>query len=144
MDTSCVDCGALIWSQERASNGSTKNVIKVSMCCKKGKVTIPYIQEPPPLIRSLFSGFHAKSSNFFNNIRSYNNMFSFTSLGGKVDSRMDKGPGPPHFVISGQNYHRIGSLVPCDGQTPKFAQLYIYDTQNEIANRMSHFRFFFA
>ncbi|WJX28646.1 DNA helicase [Trifolium repens] len=74
-------------------------------------------------------------------IWSYNNMFSFTSLGGKVESRLNDGVGPPQFVISGQNYHRIGSLLPVDGQSPKFAQLYIYDTQNEINNRLSHFRF---
>jgi hypothetical protein len=101
------------------------------------------MEVPPPLLRDLFSGFHPKSINFFNNIRSYNNMFSFTSLGGKIDSGMDDGPGPPHFVIAGQNYHRIGSLIPGNNQPPKFAQLYIYDTQNEVANRLSHFRFNF-
>jgi hypothetical protein len=66
-------------------------------------------------------------------------MFSFTSLGGKIDCPDESKPGPPNFVISGQNYHRIGSLVPKPGEPPKFAQLYIYDTQNEISNRMSHF-----
>ncbi|GAU50427.1 hypothetical protein TSUD_300270 [Trifolium subterraneum] len=73
-------------------------------------------------------------------IWSYNNMFSFTSLGGKIDSGVDAGPGPPHFTISGQNYHRLGSLIPNEGHPPKFSQLYIYDTQNEISNRLSHFR----
>jgi hypothetical protein len=67
-------------------------------------------------------------------------MFSFTSLGGKIDTGVENGPGPPHFIISGQNYHRIGSLVPKIGEPPKFAQLYIYDTQNEVNNRLSHFR----
>jgi hypothetical protein len=66
-------------------------------------------------------------------------MFSCTSLGGKIDCPDESKPGPPNFVISGQNYHRIGSLVPKPGEPPKFAQLYIYDTQNEILNRMSHF-----
>ncbi|XVF82525.1 hypothetical protein PTKIN_Ptkin16aG0056400 [Pterospermum kingtungense] len=33
----------------------------------------------------------------------------------------------------------IGSLLPVDGETPKFAQLYIYDTANELANRMRPF-----
>ncbi|KAK3020455.1 hypothetical protein RJ639_047579, partial [Escallonia herrerae] len=37
----------------------------------------------------------------------------------------------------GQNHHRIGSLLPPEGQLPKFAQL--YDSQNEVANRMSVF-----
>jgi hypothetical protein len=68
-------------------------------------------------------------------------MFSFTSLGGKIDTGKDNRKGPPHFTIAGQNYHRIGSLIPQDGETPKFAQLYIYDTQNEVANRLSHFRY---
>ncbi|XP_020082238.1 uncharacterized protein LOC109705866, partial [Ananas comosus] len=30
----------------------------------------------------------------------------------------------------------MGSLLPIDGQQPKFAQLYIYDTENEIDNRL--------
>ncbi|MCI16026.1 ATP-dependent DNA helicase PIF1 [Trifolium medium] len=59
-------------------------------------------------------------------------------MGGRIES--DSGPGPPHFVIYGQNYHQLGSLVPSPGQRPKFAQLYIYDTQNEIPSRLSHFR----
>jgi hypothetical protein len=140
MESCCPDCGALIWHDERAEKQRSNSVNKVSICCKKGKITLPLMKEPPSLIRNLFNGCHPKSSHFFVNIRSYNNMFSFTSLGGKIDSGVENGPGPPHFVISGQNYHRIGSLVPKTGQPPKFAQLYIYDTQNEINNRLSHFR----
>ena len=33
----------------------------------------------------------------------------------------------------------MGSLLPSDGETPKFAQLYIYDTTNEVANRLASF-----
>lgn len=40
------------------------------------------------------------------------------------------------FRMSDQNYHKIGSLVPVAGQLPKFAQLYIFDTDQEISNRM--------
>lgn len=43
------------------------------------------------------------------------------------------------FRISGQNYHRFGSLLPADGQQSEFAQLYIYDTHNEVCNRMKPF-----
>jgi hypothetical protein len=67
-------------------------------------------------------------------------MFTFTSLGGRFEHGMNDGRGPPQFVISGQNYHRIGSLIPTDDGRPKFAQLYIYDTENDISNRLSHFR----
>ncbi|CAN6868444.1 unnamed protein product [Brassica oleracea] len=45
--------------------------------------------------------------------------------------------GPFTFRIHGQNAHRIGSLVPGAGQPPKFSQLYIIDTANEIKNRIS-------
>nr|KAJ0202060.1 hypothetical protein LSAT_V11C600327840 [Lactuca sativa] len=38
-----------------------------------------------------------------------------------------------------QNYHSIGSLLPEQGFKPKFSQLYIYDTDNEIANRRTCF-----
>ncbi|KAL4286249.1 hypothetical protein AHAS_Ahas19G0067300 [Arachis hypogaea] len=66
-------------------------------------------------------------------------MFAFTSLGGKVLDSVNDGRGPPQFIISGQNYHRIESLLPDAGQKPKFAQLYIYDTQHEIMHRQRIF-----
>ncbi|CAL1379667.1 unnamed protein product [Linum trigynum] len=33
----------------------------------------------------------------------------------------------------------MGGLVPAEGDRPKFAQLYIHDTQNEVQNRMNFF-----
>uniref|UniRef100_A0A151UIG2 Helitron helicase-like domain-containing protein n=1 Tax=Cajanus cajan TaxID=3821 RepID=A0A151UIG2_CAJCA len=39
--------------------------------------------------------------------------------------------------MSGENYHRIGSLLPNPGEKSKFSQLYIYDTENEVANKIS-------
>ncbi|XP_072058209.1 uncharacterized protein [Arachis hypogaea] len=66
-------------------------------------------------------------------------MFAFTSLGSKVLDSVNDGRGPPQFIISGQNYHRIRSLLPDAGQKPKFAQLYIYDTQHEIMHRQRIF-----
>ncbi|MCH79969.1 ATP-dependent DNA helicase PIF1, partial [Trifolium medium] len=67
-------------------------------------------------------------------------MFAFTSMGGQTESKINNGLGPPQFILSGINYHRIGSLLPEAGTTPKFAQLYIVDTQHEIQNRASIFR----
>ncbi|CAH1415436.1 unnamed protein product [Lactuca virosa] len=56
-------------------------------------------------------------------------------MGGKVDSSINKGNAPYIFKLSGQNYHSMGSLLPTPGSRPKFCQLYIYDTENEISNR---------
>ncbi|XP_057417333.1 uncharacterized protein LOC130711645 [Lotus japonicus] len=96
--------------------------------------------KPPTLLWDLIMGNDVRSQEFLANIRSYNSAFAFTSFGGKIESGLNDGGGPPQFVISGQNYHRIGSLLPNVVETPKFAQLYVYDTQNEIQNQSSHFR----
>ncbi|GJV53078.1 DNA helicase [Tanacetum coccineum] len=64
---------------------------------------------------------------------------SMTSLGANIDSSINNGKGPYVFRISGQIYHWIGSMCPDEGNAPRFLQLYIYDTTNEVSNRMSHF-----
>lgn len=97
------------------------------------------IKKPPKLLLSLLHGTEPRSKHYQENIRAYNSMFAFTSLGGKVFSKINNGNGPPQFILSGQNYHRIGSLLPEPGNAPKFAQLYIYDTKNEIQNRINSF-----
>ncbi|XP_076960654.1 uncharacterized protein LOC143637083 [Bidens hawaiensis] len=56
-------------------------------------------------------------------------------MGGKVDNSINRGNTPYMFRLGGENYHSIGSLLPLDGNKPQFAQLYIYDTENEISNR---------
>ncbi|VVA13357.1 Hypothetical predicted protein, partial [Prunus dulcis] len=77
-----------------------------------------------------------KSVLFRENIRVYNSMFAFTSMGAKIDKSINNGSSPYVFKISGQVHHLMGSLLPLDGQCPKFAQLYIYDTHNEVLNRL--------
>ncbi|XP_066341392.1 uncharacterized protein [Miscanthus floridulus] len=50
---------------------------------------------------------------------------------------MNDGRGPLVFKISGQIHHRIGAMLPLDGQSPKFIQLYVYDTSSEVENRIA-------
>jgi len=50
---------------------------------------------------------------------------------------MNDGRGPPVFKISGQIHHRIGAMQPPDGHSPKFIQLYVYDTSSEVDNRIA-------
>ncbi|XP_057248444.1 uncharacterized protein LOC125495260 [Beta vulgaris subsp. vulgaris] len=64
-------------------------------------------------------------------------MYSFTSMGGRIIAPTTHGRGPYTYKIGGQNHHLIGSLLPNDGARPKFSQLYIYDTEEEVQNRMS-------
>ncbi|CAH1421568.1 unnamed protein product [Lactuca virosa] len=98
-------------------------------------VELAELKNAPPSYEILFKSGDSKSKHFMKNIRSYNSMFSFTSMGGKIDSSINRGNAPYIFRLSGQNYHSIGSLLPNQGFKPKFSQLYIYDTDNEIANR---------
>ncbi|KAI9072566.1 hypothetical protein K1719_045453 [Acacia pycnantha] len=58
-------------------------------------------------------------------------------MGGKIDHAKNNGCGPYTFVLSGLNYHHIGSLLPENGAKPVYSQLYIYDTENEVQNRIS-------
>nr|GEZ78648.1 DNA helicase PIF1, ATP-dependent [Tanacetum cinerariifolium] len=62
-----------------------------------------------------------------------------TSVGANIDKSINNGKGLYVFRISGQIYHWIGSMCPEEGQSPRFLQLYIYDTTNEVKNRLSRF-----
>jgi len=135
----CQYCHAELWYEERVDKSKRGNQVEFSICCGRGKVQLPLLQKPPQLLTNLLSGEDHRSRNFLQNIRSYNSMFAFTSIRGKIDSSMNNGSGPPQFIFNGQNYHRIGSLLPENGSSPKFAQLYIHDTENETTNRIHHF-----
>ncbi|XP_071691472.1 uncharacterized protein [Rutidosis leptorrhynchoides] len=72
-------------------------------------------------------------------VRAYNQMFSMTSFGARIDETINDGRSPYVFKVSGQIYHWIGSLCPQPGTRLTFLQLYIYDTDSEVENRMAHF-----
>ena len=76
------------------------------------------------------------SKMFREDTRGYNSMFSFTSIGGRIDSAINTRRNPYYFLLHGKNYHLIGSLFSQPDCKPKFSQLYIYDTDNEIHNRV--------
>ncbi|KAK4597272.1 hypothetical protein RGQ29_015015 [Quercus rubra] len=106
----------------------------------QGKVKLPLLRKAPPLIDELLDPLGSQKSKTFRTlIRSYNAMFAMTSMGGKVDSRINDGRHPYIFKLNGQNHHRIGTLLPNDGEDPQFAQLYFYDTENEFQHRMNVF-----
>ncbi|GJZ56966.1 DNA helicase [Tanacetum coccineum] len=66
-------------------------------------------------------------------------MFAMTSFGAKIDDSINIGGGLYVFKVFCQVYHWIGSLCPSAREAPRFLQLYIYDTKNEVENRMRHF-----
>lgn len=131
-----------MWSAERLAKPKKNTPLQFAMCCMKGKVQLPELKQAPPQLMDLLHQDDRKSKHFQDNIRSYNMMFSFTSLGGKIETSINSGSGPYTFLLHGQNYHLLGSLLPEEGSRPKFSQLYIYDTENEVENRLRAVRYY--
>ncbi|WVZ68238.1 hypothetical protein U9M48_017199 [Paspalum notatum var. saurae] len=139
----CPYCGAVFWFQERVKKDSyvTQRKIIYNLCCKSGKIDLKPYEKPPPILVNLlrFDG-DARSKRFLKLIRSYNSLFAFTSFGAAIDRTINNGTAPYVFKINGVVHHRIGTLLPQRGSPPKFAQLYIHDTEHEASNRLGIFK----
>ncbi|GJU51329.1 hypothetical protein Tco_1220884, partial [Tanacetum coccineum] len=133
-DCECHHCGGLFWYNECLKGQQYSRHPEYHLCCGRGKFYMHSTPDPPAFIQQLLINSH-----FMENIRAYNQMFAMTSFGAKVDESVNRGMGPYVFKISGQIYHWIGSLYPEDGNHLRFLQMYIYDTNNEVNNRMRHF-----
>lgn len=98
---------------------------------------LPTFRQPPPLLPALlrFDG-DARSKSFLHKICQYNYLFAFTSMCARVDRVINRPRGPYVCSICGHVHHRIRSLVPCSSAFPRFIELYVYDTDNEIDNRI--------
>ncbi|GJY51338.1 DNA helicase PIF1, ATP-dependent [Tanacetum coccineum] len=116
-----------------------KRTKKAAFTSTGGKILLPHFHDTPPSLNHLLSHDQPLTAKFREQIRVYNSMFCFTSFGAKIDHSINKGRAPYTFRISGQNYHMMGSLLPKEGMPPRFAQLYFFDTQNEVKNRTSAF-----
>ncbi|XP_074373685.1 uncharacterized protein LOC141714035 [Apium graveolens] len=131
----CNHCDAFMWKEERANKSVTRGTPVFSICCKKGQIRLPENPNTPSFLWQLYND-PKKGKHFKKCSKIYNAMFAFTSTGGKVDHSVNNGRGPYVYRLNGQNHHVFGSLISNEGKTPKFCQLYIYDTDNEISNRM--------
>lgn len=138
----CNYCGAKMWYGERIEKKKKTKKIKFSLCCGQGQVQLPLLKESPEILKKLLHGDDEISKYFQENIRQLNMVFSFTSLGGKVDRCVPQGRGPKMFQLQGENYHLMGSLKPPAGEEAKFSQLYIVDIENEIDKRSSIIEYF--
>ena len=138
MDVECRSCGALHWMSERLVGSSKRNPL-FGMCCTSGKIKLPKLADPPGEILNLLSGQDHIAKKFRENIRRYNNALAMTSLGCKIDDNVNRnGAGPWVFKVHGQLSHKAGSLLPNDGETPLYSQLYIYDGGEALDYRMGH------
>ncbi|XP_013691111.2 uncharacterized protein LOC106395105 [Brassica napus] len=126
-----------MWYGERIEKKKQNKKPKFALCCGQGQVQLPLLKQSPEILKKLHTDNDEISKYYRENIRQINMVFSFTSLGGKIDRSAPQGSGPKMVVLQGENYHLMGSLKPPPGEDPKFGQLYIVDTDNEIQNRSS-------
>ncbi|GJW79060.1 type I inositol polyphosphate 5-phosphatase 12-like protein [Tanacetum coccineum] len=133
-DQVCEYCYAEFWYAERLNVYSPNGRTKYNRCCRGGQVNLPHPREAPEIIKELFMDKH-----FMENIRAYNMMFAMTSFRDKVDDSVNNGSGPYVFKVAGQISHWMGSLCPPSDQNTRFLQMYIYDTNNEVSNRLRYF-----
>ncbi|GKA24180.1 helicase [Tanacetum coccineum] len=135
----CSKCDATMWYAERTDKAKRVAHPTFSLCCQEGKLRLSQFNDTPPPLKTLLDYTVPTTSKFREQIKVYNSMFCFTSFGANIDHSINSGRAPYKFRINGQNYHRMGSLLPAEGVPPRYAQLYFFDTQNEIRNRMSAF-----
>ncbi|KAK8935753.1 hypothetical protein KSP39_PZI013236 [Platanthera zijinensis] len=121
----CTSCNAKLFDGETPT-----------MCCGNGRIQIPSIPAPPELY-NLFISNSVESRHFRRYIRSYNHVFSFTSMGVTLDESLAADQHAVYtFRAHGSIYHRIGSLLPAPNSRPRYLQLYIYDTEHELDYRL--------
>ena len=114
------------------------------MCCSNGLVTLLIVNDTPEPIHVLLTDTHVngngkvvwtdRTAHFQQNIRSYNNAVSFTSLGAKLDRAITdtmNAAGIYTFRIQGALHHSMGSLLPPPGERRRFAQVYMFDSAQE-------------
>ena len=135
MDVACSFCGASHWLPEKVGKTTSADP-QFSTCCQRGYVQLPLLPQPPALLRSLLDERDRRSTEYHENIRQYNMALAFTSLGATEDRLVNRRGGWV-FRIFGELYHLVGSLQPEDGQPPAFAQLYIYDSDAALRQRMN-------
>ena len=119
----CMRCGAIMWVEERTAGTPTFPLF--GLCCSKGRVHLPALQQPPPPLHDLLTGSSAPALSFREHIRAFNNALALASAAARVDRSISS--GLQWFSINGAMHHIMGPARPAPDQTAKFAQLWILD-----------------
>lgn len=99
-----------------------------TFCCSLGEINLLPTNMPFDLVE-LYLGNAEGAKDFNNYIRSYNNMFAFTSMGVHCDkSLVQRNDGIYTFRVQGQLYHFMDNLIPSENEKPKNLQLYFFYT----------------
>ena len=118
----CEVCGALLWQGERTNQ---------TPCCADGQVRLRPLPNAPDPLCTLMT-----KNAFKQSIRSYNNSLAMASHTGTITHFNG---GTHQFKINGEMRHRVGSLLPGEGQESNFAQIYMLDPEEAAARRLGIF-----
>ena len=134
MDVVCSSCAAYHWTAEKIVS-SPEHRPEFTTCCQRGHISLCLLSPPPPFLCWLLDSDDAEGKEFCSNIRQYNMALAFTSLSVKEDASVNR-QGGWVFRVHGDLCHLIGSLCANEGKPPAYTQLYIYDSQLALAQRM--------
>ncbi|KAL1932714.1 hypothetical protein VTP01DRAFT_8392 [Rhizomucor pusillus] len=113
------------FSESMVSVSRTAQSATFKLCCNSGKVRIPLPEVPPEPLRTLWTSSNA-IAHFRDNVRAYNNVFAFSFIGVTLDRALANSINVLiPFRIVGRASHRIGPMIPEQGQQPGFAQVHI-------------------
>ena len=128
MNIECSHCHAFHWKAESLTSSTQAN-LKFGMCCYQGKISLPPLNQPPHDLLNYLTSQDPVAKTFHNSICNYNYVLAMTSVGRELDYSINQhGGGPYTFVLHGQLNHLAGSLLPAEGDPPRYAQLYIHDS----------------
>ena len=124
MDKRCDHCGALRFK------GETKG-----SCCSSGKVLPEPFPRPPEEIMKLWNSNEALGRVLKTYSREINNALALSS----IQVKLKRFSGfTPSVIFQGKVLHHTGTLMPKEGETPKFSQLYLCDPNLEHSQRFQN------
>ncbi|CAE1224618.1 unnamed protein product [Acanthosepion pharaonis] len=129
---------AISTSAARAVEGPTERLEWLQVWFKlafkyetDGNVQLPPFQELPAPLKALLEGSSPDSKHFLAKIRQYNCAFQITYFDGNAFREVGWNPT---FMVQGQVYHRIGSLLPETDTDSTFLQIYFITDYNQWAD----------
>ena len=120
----CQHCGALKFKDEPPTT-----------CCSNGKIVLTPFPRPPEHLMKLWSDNNIKGRLLREHSRHINNAVCLSSI--QVQEKRFQG-FTPSVIFQGKIIHRLGPISHREGETPRFAQLYVLDPQMEFTQRIEN------
>lgn len=130
----------MLFSWEKV-RGTVANPV-FHLCCQSGRVQIDLPLPLPQPLQSLLTSDTRTARLFRKNIRKYNNMLAFSSVGLQTDRAVSNERNGAYCLrVMGRVHHRIGPLLPnANQQAPVFSQIWIYDPEEQLQHRTRQFQ----